>query len=45
MSQGKVPSKKPTDAKLHIQFPVLYRTRGFINIFTTAWLTPSQLIF
>ena len=45
MLQRKVLPKKPTVAQLLIQFAVFYRTCWLITIFTTAWLTPSHLIF
>ena len=44
MSWRNIFPEKPTVAQLLIQFPVFYRTCGFITIFTTAWLTPSHLI-
>ena len=44
MSWRTVLPEKLTVAQLLIQFPVFYRTRGFITIFTTASFIPYQLI-
>ena len=44
MSQRRDLPEKPPVAQLLIQFPVFYTTRQFITIFTTASLTPSNLI-
>jgi len=43
MSQSKFLPEKLTVAYLFIQFLVLYRTCGVITVFTTPWLTPSQI--
>jgi len=44
MSQRTDLPEKLTVVQLLIQFPVFYRTCGFITLFTTAPLTPSHPI-
>jgi len=43
MSHSTFLPEKLTVSQLLIQFLVIYRTCRVITIFTTAWLTPSQL--